>query len=241
MQSARFIILLSITLLLWAALLLFQFRVINIFDAVLMKFPGPYVTFGAMAIFPLLAMFFVVKIVRDERSLLFSRVVMGSGASLFLAFVVLIGIPILKSAMTPETPKNPSIPRPISPQVGPPVFPGAEGFGTRTPAGRRGKVIEVTSLADSGPGTLREALNNPNPRIRKRAHSAGLLIGDSSYHVSVHHTLLAHNDFRNPLISKGGTHDIVNNIIYNWGVLAAEITDYNSNSFLNFVGNYFRP
>lgn len=39
-----------------------------------------------------------------------------------------------------------------------PVFPGAEGFGTDTPAGRGGAVVIVTSLADSGPGTLREAL-----------------------------------------------------------------------------------
>ena len=46
-----------------------------------------------------------------------------------------------------------------------PVFPGAEGFGTRTPAGRGGKVIEVTSLADGGPGTLRAALDDPNPRV----------------------------------------------------------------------------
>ena len=82
-----------------------------------------------------------------------------------------------------------------------------------------------------------EALNRS--RHRKATHSAGLLIGDSSYHVSVHHTLLAHNDFRNPLISGGGTHDFVNNVVYNWGALPAEITDWDSNSFLNFVGNYF--
>jgi hypothetical protein len=50
---------------------------------------------------------------------------------------------------------------------------------------------------------------------------------------------MAHNDFRNPLISQGGTHDIVNNVIYNWGVLPAEICDYDSNTFLNFIGNFF--
>jgi pectate lyase len=59
--------------------------------------------------------------------------------------------------------------------------------------------------------------------------------------VSVHHNLLAHNDFRNPLISDGGTHDIVNNVIYNWGVLPAEIIDNDANTFLNFIGNYFIP
>lgn len=39
-----------------------------------------------------------------------------------------------------------------------PVFPGAAGFGTNTPAGRGGAVHRVTTLADSGPGSLREGL-----------------------------------------------------------------------------------
>jgi hypothetical protein len=86
---------------------------------------------------------------------------------------------------------------------------------------------------------ISEALNRS--RHRKGTHSAGLLIGDGSEHVSVHHCLLAHNDFRNPLVSKGGTHDFVNNVIYNWGAIPAEIFDTDSNSFLNFVGNCFRP
>lgn len=43
------------------------------------------------------------------------------------------------------------------------------------------------------------------------------------------------------MISSGGTHDVVNNVIYNWGVLPAEIIDPDANTFLNFVGNYFRP
>jgi len=288
------------------------------------------------------------------------------GVALALSLVVLTA-PLTSRAAQARAPTNPSHPQPFQPQKGLPVFPGAEGFGTDTPAGRGSKVIEVTSLADDGPGTLRAALTDPLPRTivfrvegiielrselqilqpfvtvagqtapgggicvknagimigthdvllqhlrvrpgngrqvnpanndaisilgrhsniggahhvvvdhisaswgedktvstwygahditiswsiisealnrsrhRKGTHSAGLLIGDGSEHVSVHHCLLAHNDFRNPLISKGGTHDFVNNVIYNWGAIPAEIFDTDSNSFVNFVGNFFRP
>ena len=46
-----------------------------------------------------------------------------------------------------------------------PAFPGSEGGGSYTPGGRGGKVIVVTSLADSGPGTLREACETGGARI----------------------------------------------------------------------------
>ena len=44
------------------------------------------------------------------------------------------------------------------------AFPGAEGYGRFAIGGRGGRVIEVTSLADSGPGTLREAVDAEGPR-----------------------------------------------------------------------------
>jgi pectate lyase len=359
--------LLGITILLWITAMLFYFRVINIFHRVLLKFPGPVIIYGAMFFFPLAVMWIGVRSLRAQQGLLQSRVFIGLGSLLVVAFILVMGVPMISNVLTPGTEKNPSTPRAVEPPDELPVFPGAEGFGSHTVAGRGGKVIEVTSLADDGPGSLRAAINDPNPRIivfrvsgiieiqselqirepfvtiagqtapgggicikgagitvvthdvliqhlrvrpgnegpvdadindavailgshgdiegaynvvidhisaswgedetistwygahdvtiswsiisealnrsrhRKETHSAGLLIGDSSYHVSIHHNLLAHNDFRNPLFIGGGTHAFVNNVIYNWGVIAGEIVDEDANTFLNFIGNTYLP
>lgn len=364
-QVRAALVLIGVTSILWLLAALFIFRIADIFHARLMKFPGPWITLGAMAVCPLIAIVLGIRVLRRGHTRAMGLACASASGLMLFAFVVVFAIPMLLKAMEPKSPKNPSTPRSFTQLTGLPIFPGAEGFGTDTPAGRGGRVIEVTTLADDGPGSLRAALNVSEPRIivfrvggiievkaqlfiahpfvtmagqtapgggiciknaglvilthdvliqhirirpgnegkvrpdtndaveilgqhgdtdgahhvvldhisaswsedemistwygahdvtisfsiisealnrsrhHKQTHSAGVLIGDSSYNVSVHHCLMAHNDFRNPLIIKGGTHDIVNNLIYDWGVLCAEVVDYDSNSFLNFVGNFF--
>ena len=44
------------------------------------------------------------------------------------------------------------------------AFPTAEGFGRHAEGGRGGKVLFVTHLRDHGPGSLRAAIEDPEPR-----------------------------------------------------------------------------
>jgi hypothetical protein len=46
-----------------------------------------------------------------------------------------------------------------------PVIPGAAGFGITTPAGRGGKVFKVTTLSDTGTGSLRSCVEASGPRV----------------------------------------------------------------------------
>jgi hypothetical protein len=45
------------------------------------------------------------------------------------------------------------------------AFPGALGWAAQTPGGRGGRIIRVTTLASSGPGSLRAAIEATGPRI----------------------------------------------------------------------------
>lgn len=46
-----------------------------------------------------------------------------------------------------------------------PAFPGAEGYGAFAKGGRGGAIIPVTTLADSGPGSLRACIERRGPRV----------------------------------------------------------------------------
>jgi hypothetical protein len=50
------------------------------------------------------------------------------------------------------------------PEAALPAFPGAEGFGASATGGRGGRVLTVTTLEASGPGSLQAALDEEGPR-----------------------------------------------------------------------------
>ncbi len=66
------------------------------------------------------------------------------------------------SADTPKEIEDDDKPTPIEETAL--AFPGAEGFGQHTTGGRGGKVLYVTNLNDSGPGSFRAAVDRPGPR-----------------------------------------------------------------------------
>ncbi|GAB6122932.1 polysaccharide lyase [Dysgonomonas termitidis] len=75
-------------------------------------------------------------------------------------------LPIIEKEAKEGKPYIPWAARPTDlPQAEIPAFPGAEGGGAYSFGGRGGKVIVVTSLEDSGPGTLREACEQGGTRI----------------------------------------------------------------------------
>jgi len=56
-------------------------------------------------------------------------------------------------------------PPPPQPVAGPLAFPGAVGWGAGAKGGRGGKVIQITTLADSGKGSFRACVEAAGPRV----------------------------------------------------------------------------
>lgn len=77
-----------------------------------------------------------------------------------------VALPVVEAEAASGRPYIPWAGRPEDlPQASIPSFPGAEGGGMYSFGGRGGQVITVTSLADHGPGTLREACETGGARI----------------------------------------------------------------------------
>lgn len=92
--------------------------------------------------------------------------------SILLGLMLIIGFISCEKNSTPEEVIISPVPgKPEDPESRIPVnetayaFPGAEGHGKNTTGGRGGKVIKVTNLNDSGPGSLRAAINETGKRI----------------------------------------------------------------------------
>ncbi len=83
--------------------------------------------------------------------------------SLFTVSAVVSLLVGATQAQSPEPAQVPPLPPLLEPGL--PAFPGAWGGGMFASGGRGGQVIAVTNLHDSGPGSLRAAVEAEGPRI----------------------------------------------------------------------------
>jgi hypothetical protein len=75
---------------------------------------------------------------------------------------------------------------------------------------------------------------------QKGPHGMGMLFGDKNKSATIHRNLLAHNNQRNPRLNPEvkGRFQVNNNVIYNWGQIASEMTD---DAEVNLTGNIYKP
>ncbi|KDN36101.1 hypothetical protein RSAG8_11048, partial [Rhizoctonia solani AG-8 WAC10335] len=76
----------------------------------------------------------------------------------------------------------------VSQAIAIPAFPGAEGFGANATGGRGGSVYVVTNLNDSGSGSFRDAVSQPNRIV---VFAVGGLIKITDRVVISHHVTIA--------------------------------------------------
>lgn len=133
-----------------------------------------------------------------------------------------VALPIVEKEAREGRPYVPWASRPDDLLKAPiPAFPGAEGGGMYTPGGRGGKVITVTNLNDSGPGSFREACETGGARIivfnvagvinlktplyvrapyvtiaGQTAPGDGICIAGESFQVDTHDVIVRHMRFR---------------------------------------------
>lgn len=138
------------------------------------------------------------------------------------------------------------------------AFPGAEGFGMNTTGGRGGKVIPVTNLNASGPGSLRAALeangtrtivfrvggiidlngsiiniSNPNLTIAgETAPGDGILIANGTIAVSTSNIIIRHIRFRGSASGDDALRIKGNSTLYSFN-LSDIIVDHCSFSWSN--------
>ena len=76
----------------------------------------------------------------------------------------------------------------------------------------------------------------------KGRHGKGLLIGDGTSRISVHHNLFAHNPDRHPLFKSGTSGQIINNLVYNSprGTTLSNAEGTNKPILIDLIGNFYK-
>src|SRR2546422_5008888 len=99
------------------------------------------------------------------------------------------------------------------------AFPGAEGYGAYAKGGRGGKVLSVTNLSDSGPGSLREAIETKGPRtvifrVGGLIETRGLVVREPYLTIAGQTApgdgiCIKKTESDGPALELSGTHDVV--------------------------------